>query len=116
VFNKRSIRYPLFESFDAPDMITSCARRNTSVTAPQALLMMNNALVRLHADKFSDRLRTEAGEDAKGQVERAFALALARPPSVNELADAVDYVKSAEKGLADFCQALFNLNEFVYIP
>ncbi|MEZ5400648.1 MAG: PSD1 and planctomycete cytochrome C domain-containing protein [Bryobacteraceae bacterium] len=116
VFNKRSIRYPLFESFDQPDMITSCSRRNTSVTAPQALLMMNNASVRLHAAKFAERLETEAGADARRQVERGFELALAREPKAQELASSVDFVKSGKTGLVDFCQALFNLNEFVYVP
>ncbi|MEZ5353584.1 MAG: PSD1 and planctomycete cytochrome C domain-containing protein [Bryobacteraceae bacterium] len=117
VFNKRSIRYPLFESFDQPDMITSCARRNTSVTAPQALLMMNNASIRLQAQQFAQRLRREAAQgDARDQVKLAFSLALARMPSGEELTSSVDFVQSSKTGLADFCQALFNLNEFVYTP
>ena len=48
VFSKRSIRYPLFEAFDQPNLINSCDRRNRSTIAPQALLLMNNAMV-LHA-------------------------------------------------------------------
>jgi hypothetical protein len=116
VFNKRSIRYPLFESFDQPDMITSCARRNSSITAPQALLMMNNALVRMQAREFAGRLRREAGDDARKQVEMGFELALARAAKEDEIARSVDFVKSSDTGLADFCQALFNLNEFVFMP
>jgi len=115
VFNKRSIRYPMFESFDQPDMITSCARRNTSVTAPQALLLMNNASVRMHARKFAERLQRDAGSDAHKQVDLGFELALVRLPDAEERARSLDFIQSGPQGLEDFCQALFNLNEFVFM-
>ena len=116
VFNKRTIRYPLFESFDQPDMMSSCARRNASITAPQALLMMNNAAVRLEAKEFAERLRREAGNDAAKQVDRAFELALARPPRDSERRDSVEFVRRDDNALIDFCQGLFNLNEFAFMP
>ena len=116
VFNKRTIRYPMFESFDQPDMITSCGRRNTSVTAPQALLFMNNAMVRMHAGHFAERLKKEVGDDASLQVARAFELGLARAPSPTERDRSITLIQSAPEGLLDFCQAIFNLNEFVYTP
>src|SRR5215510_1866920 len=34
VYSKRSIRYPLFETFDQPNLINSCDRRNRSTIAP----------------------------------------------------------------------------------
>jgi hypothetical protein len=34
VFSKRSIRYPLFETFDQPNLVNSCDRRNRSTIAP----------------------------------------------------------------------------------
>ena len=116
VFNKRTIRYPLFESFDQPDMMSSCARRSASITAPQALLMMNNAAVRLQARQFAERLRREAGNDAAKQVERGFALALARAPRVSEKRQSVEFVRRDDNALVDFCQGLFNLNEFAFMP
>ncbi len=115
VFSKRTIRYPMFEAFDQPDMIASCGRRNSSVTAPQALLFMNNAMVRMHASHFADRLRKEGADPAR-QVEMAFQAALARQPSQAELERSTAFVERTPKGLLDFCQALFNLNEFVYTP
>ena len=57
----------------------------------------------------------EAGEDVRAQVERAYRLALgASPQSIR--ADKSDGIilQDNPKGLAEFCQALFNLNEFVY--
>ena len=116
VFNKRSIRYPLFESFDQPDMITSCARRNSSTTAPQALLLMNNSLVRMQAAEFAARLRREADNDA-ARIRRAFELAFARTPEPKEMDEAAGFLaRGGAPALAEFCQTLFNTNEFAYLP
>jgi len=59
-------------------------------------------------------LRREAGEDVKAQVDRAYTLALGRAPSEFERTKALEFIRSNPSGLAEFCQALFNLNEFVY--
>ncbi len=114
VYSKRSIRYPLFETFDQPNLINSCERRNRSTIAPQALLLMNNNFVLLEAQKFAERLRKEAGADVQRQVERGYQLALGRAPSEFERAKTIAFMQGNPNGLAEFCQALFNLNEFVY--
>ena len=114
VFSKRSIRYPMFEAFDQPDMVTSCSRRTRSTVAPQALLLMNNAEVLVQAKHFAQRVVLEAGHTADAQVDRAFALALSRKPTATEKAKAVAFLDSTPTGLVDLCQTLFNLNEFLY--
>ena len=116
VFSKRSIPLPMLEVFDKPDTITSCARRNRSTIAPQALILMNNAFVTMQAKHFAERLKREAGTDAAKQIERAFELALSRPPTAKEKDYALTFLRSGEHALVDFCQAVMNLNEFVYIP
>jgi hypothetical protein len=116
VYSKRSIRYPLFETFDQPNLVNSCDRRNRSTIAPQALLLMNNNFVLTEAKYFAERLRREAGDDARAQVERAYRLALGRAPTAFERAKTMEFIRSNSNGpdgLADFCHALFNLNEFV---
>jgi hypothetical protein len=96
--------------------VITCARRNNSVTAPQALLLMNNAAVRIHAHKFAERLRREAAESPEAQIRRGFELGLSRPPQRSELADSPRFLDAGADALTDFCHALFNLNEFVYQP
>jgi hypothetical protein len=59
-------------------------------------------------------VKQEAGGDLARQVELSFQLALSRPPKPFELRESTAFV--AGNGLADFCLALFNLNEFVYMP
>ena len=112
VFSKRSIRYPLFEAFDQPNLVNSVDRRNRSTVAPQALLLMNNAFVLLQSEKFAERLHRDAGNDVARQIDLAFRIALARPPEAVERQKAIQFVR--QDGLAAFCHVLFNLNEFVY--
>ena len=114
VFSKRSIRYPMFEAFDQPDMVSSCSRRTRSTVAPQALLLMNNAEVLLQAKHFAQRVAVEAGHDPGAQVDRAFVLALSRKPAPSERSKALRFVGTTPTGLVDLCQTLFNLNEFLY--
>jgi Protein of unknown function (DUF1553) len=114
IYSKRSIRYPLFEIFDQPNLINSCDRRNRSTIAPQALLLMNNNFVLTEAKYFAERLRREAGDDPQAQVERAYRLALGRASTAFEREKTVEFIRSGPNGLAEFCHALFNLNEFVY--
>jgi mono/diheme cytochrome c family protein len=116
VFSKRSIRYPLFETFDQPNLVNSVDRRNRSTVAGQALLLMNNAFVVFQGAKFAERLAREAGPDPSAQVRLGFRLALGRDPDADELSRSVAFVRSGTRGLADFCQVLMNLNEFVYRP
>jgi hypothetical protein len=104
----------MFETFDQPNLINSVDRRNRSTVAPQALILMNNAFVLTHAVKFAERLRREAGADPAAQVDRAFRLALGRAPDKDERRASVAYVAGSPDALAEFCHALFNLNEFVY--
>ena len=112
VFLKRSIRYPMFETFDQPNLVNPADRRNRTVIAPQALILMNNGMVLTQSKIFAERVKKDAGVDVTKQVDRAFQLALARQPDAFERKESIAFVKKA--GLVDFCHALFNLNEFVY--
>ena len=116
VFSKRSIRYPMFETFDQPNLINSIDRRNRTTIAPQALILMNNQMVLFQAGKFAERVRSEAGADALAQVKRAVYLALGRPADAVELKTGVAFVKESADGLTEFCHILLNLNEFLYRP
>jgi hypothetical protein len=60
VFSKRTIPLPMLETFDRPDTMSSCARRNRSTIAPQALILMNNEFIGIQAKHFAQRL-AEAG-------------------------------------------------------
>ena len=116
VFSKRSIRYPMFEAFDQPNLVNSTDRRNRTTIAPQALILMNNPMVLFQAGKFAARVRDEAGADPGRQVDRAFLLALGRQPDAAERTRALEFIGESASGLDEFCHVLLNLNEFIYRP
>ncbi|HYE85791.1 MAG TPA: DUF1549 and DUF1553 domain-containing protein, partial [Vicinamibacterales bacterium] len=116
VFSKRSIRYPMFEAFDQPNLVNSTDRRNRTTIAPQALILMNNPMVLFHAGKFAQRVRAEAGGEVGRQIDRAYLLALGRAPDTSERVRAARFISESSSGLEEFCHVLLNLNEFVYRP
>jgi hypothetical protein len=103
-----------FGAFDCPDAGQVAPRRNQSTTPLQALNLLNSRFMVQQAELLAARLTREAGDEAGPQVERAFQLALSRAPADEEKEAAMRLI--AEHGLAVFCRALFNCNEFVYLP
>ena len=77
---KRNLRVPMMETFDLPENAVSCARRNVSTVAPQALTLLNSPFATETSRAFADRVTREAGDDPAAQIEHAFALALQRAP------------------------------------
>jgi hypothetical protein len=116
IFSKRTIPLPMLEVFDKPDTNLACSRRNRSTIAPQALILMNSSFVLSQSKRFAQRLELEAGHDPAKQIERAYEIALGRKPAPNELSIAKSFFEGNPDGLVDFCQTIFNLNEFAYAP
>ncbi len=109
----RMQRDPTFGVFDCPDASQSVAKRNISTTALQSLNLLNSPFMMQQAGLFAERLAREFPEDSAGQVRRAFKLVFAREPDAEELSGAQRLI--ADAGLPQFCRALFNANEFVFV-
>ena len=120
LLNKRTVRLPFLANFDQPDTMTSCPARPASTHALQALSLMNSDFMQEQSNALAVRLerecpQTDLSEARPCQVRRAFKVALARAPRPAEAAMAHRFF--AKGGLLpDFCLALLNRNEFVYIP
>ncbi len=56
----------------------------------------------------------EAGDDLAKQINRVYQLALNRNASADELGDAEPVVR--QHGLTVLCRAIFNSNEFLFVP
>jgi hypothetical protein len=115
LYNKRSVRLPLLSAFDQPDAITSCPVRPVSTHALQALSMFNSSFMHEVSADFAKRLTTSCGADRNCQIRTAWTLALTRLPRAEETKLARDFFRSGGS-LQDFCLALFNRNEFLYVP
>jgi hypothetical protein len=82
----RSAPYPLFTTFDAPDFQSVCTRRLRSNTPLQALTVANDLAFVEIAQGLAARVLSELPEsNVADRLNRAFLLALARPPSDREL-------------------------------
>jgi hypothetical protein len=130
IVQKRSVLLPMLQVFDLPDPIISCGRRHQSTVAPQALALLNSSFSARMARAFAARVAREAGAEPASQINRAFWLALARPPDREEQEKLLAMLErhrrlhqqkpttgaSAEQAaLVDLCRVLLNLNEFMYI-
>ncbi len=125
---KRSKLIPMLQVFDAPDGLVGLAERPATTIAPQALLLMNNPHVRSWARGFARRIAPAETRSVEQAVTAGYNVALGRRPTEGELADSAAFVRSQlasyqavgdkdarELALADFCQVLMCLNEFVYV-
>ncbi len=103
-FIVRSVPDPFMDRLDCPDPSILTAKRNTTITAVQALTLLNNPFVLRMADEFAARWST--GDEA-------FRLALGRQASAREreIFDA----HAAKFGKASAARLLFNMNEFVFV-
>jgi mono/diheme cytochrome c family protein len=123
------------ENFDFPAMNPNCIERRDSTIAPQALYLLNNAMIGQLAEHFAQRVLSEAGADPAAEVERAFRIALSRPPTTDERRMGEDALRglahawaarlgkdgqqeseaAKTKALATFCHAIMNSAGFLYI-
>jgi len=115
LYNKRSVRLPLFTAFDQPDAITSCPVRPVSTHALQALSLFNSGFMQEVSQAFAARLEKSCGNRRGCRIDSAWLLALSRRPRPEENRLAVKFFSSGGT-LPDFCLALFNRNEFIYVP
>jgi hypothetical protein len=141
VLAKRNQRLPLLDVFDLPDMHHSCAMRSVTTTAPQALLMLNSRQTFELAGRWAGRLLERYYNDAEGLVAEAYLTAFGRSAAPDEVAAALEFLETQSQfaeqppervtdpqvdgsgesrgpkltTVTDFCHAMFNANEFVYV-
>ena len=112
VYQRRSLPYPMFDTFDHPDMNFTAGARHVSTVPTQALTLLNNPFVLSQAGFFAERIAREAKEP-RAQVDLAYRIALARPAAEQEIAIGTELI--AKQSLAAFAHVVLNLDEFIYL-
>ena len=112
-FVVRSQTQPFMTCLDCADPSMRVERRNESISALQALALLNNGFMMVQARQFAERVVQDAGGDPAAQVRRAFELGLGRDPAPDEAA-ALGEVADVH-GLANVCRVILNLNEFAFV-
>lgn len=130
---KRCLPIPFLQAFDLPETTVSCARRDTTVVAPQALMLLNSPESVRYAQALADRVQgtqtidLDDAASTKRLVDTLFNMALNRISTADERQLSFEFLQrhqvehqdaGAEAGrlaLVDLCRAILNLNEFAYI-
>jgi hypothetical protein len=143
LFARRNLRYPVLDAFDRPDAQASCAARNRSTTAPQSLLLLNSEFTLTAARRLAGGVLRQAGSDVDRQIAVAHRRVFGRMPDDAELRTGEEFLArqealisreqrpmnqlalpmpagdgiapSAAAALVDYCVAMFNANEFLYL-
>jgi len=111
-FIVRSVPDPLMECLDCPDPSLLAPKRNTTLTALQALSLWNNALFVRQAELLAVRAQA-ASSDLAGQITAAHRWALSRSPRDDESQLLAEH--ATRHGLASACRLILNCNEFVFV-
>jgi hypothetical protein len=110
-----------FHVFDVDNGKLPNPVRNRSITALQALTLMNSPLVEEAAKEFGRRLMKEANDDLGQAVELGFKMALGRAPAPAEAEGVLKHLKScsgcevASQGAEKLGWLLMNLDEFLFV-
>jgi hypothetical protein len=110
-FLVRSVPDPFMDRLDCPDPSLLTPKRSTTLTAIQALALLNNPFVVRMSEHFAARV--VGSGDIAAQVRMAHRLAFGRVPSDAELHRLSAY--AGRNGMANTCRLLFNSNEFVFV-
>jgi len=111
-FIVRSQPDPFMTTLDCADSSQSTPKRDETLTALQALSLLNNKFTLHMAGQFAERIRNES-KTLKGQIRRAHQLTTGRQPTAKELTALHTYAQT--HGLSNLCRVLFNLSEFTYV-
>ncbi|HYI95034.1 MAG TPA: PSD1 and planctomycete cytochrome C domain-containing protein [Bryobacteraceae bacterium] len=114
---KRSMIVPMLDVLDFCDTSRSSAKRINTSVAPQALTLFNGDFVNRQARHLASRLVREAGPDINRQIEYAYRLSFARPPSASEISTMLRFVQDqggGESAMEQLCRVILNMNEFAY--
>jgi mono/diheme cytochrome c family protein len=111
-FIVRSVPDPFMECLDCADPSLLTPKRNTTLTALQALSLLNNQFMVRQAEHFAARLEAAAA-DREQQIALAYQLAFGREPTEIERRLVADY--ATHNGLANMCRVILNSNEFLFV-
>jgi hypothetical protein len=112
-FIVRSQQQPFMTTLDCADPSLRVDRRNESLSALQALTLLNNGFMVAMSKHFAEHVAAKKPGDLSAQVSDAFLTALGRSATPEEVSELTEYAK--KHGLANYCRLLLNLNEFAFV-
>ncbi|QDT44862.1 Planctomycete cytochrome C [Gimesia alba] len=111
-FVVRSVPDPFMESLDCADPSQITPKRIPTLTALQALSLMNDQFMVSMSEFYSQKMEAEAA-DLPAQIRLAFETSLGRTPNSAELQ--ILQTIGKQHGMKNVCRLIFNSNEFIFI-
>jgi hypothetical protein len=121
LMQQRIRQNPYLGTFDGADTNAVTGQRRSDTPPHQALFMMNSKFAHRQAQLLAERVVRERAEPA-ARVRRAFELAVGRPATEAEVAEAVEYVEGLKASAggepaawASYLRVVLSSNEFVFV-
>lgn len=143
LFVRRNLRYPMFDVFDRPDTNASCPLRHESTTATQSLELFNSEFSLRCARHLAGMLLRSEPANRTNRLQEAYLRVFGRRANEDVVRLAEAFLDRQQESLrtdrrtpadlalpvgapddgdpfaastwVDFCLALLNANEFVYV-
>ncbi len=111
-FVVRSVTNPFLDTLDCADPNVSTPKRNQTLTALQALALLNDPFILKQAKYLEEKLKKDES-DLKRQIEKLIYLILNRKATKEEVTELFSFTQ--KNGLANSARLLWNLNEFLFV-
>ncbi|MET0380191.1 MAG: DUF1549 and DUF1553 domain-containing protein [Spongiibacteraceae bacterium] len=96
VFTRRSVAYPLLDTFDMASPQQVHSKRSVTTTPLQALALANSELVFQWSQALAGRVIAEAGSDPGAELDRLYEILFARKPDRSERAQLEKFLAGQE--------------------
>ena len=103
-FLVRSVPDPFMDRLDCPDSSLLTPKRTTTITAIQALAVLNNPFVVRMAEHIAERIKT---------ADEAYRLIFGHQAKEDEAKLLREF--ASKYGMPSLCRVLLNSNEFVFV-
>jgi hypothetical protein len=101
VFVRRSVAYPLTQTFDPADPSAPHHKRSVTTTPLQALTLFNSDVVFGWSQALAGRVIREAKNDDNARLDRLYEVLFARAPNKQERTVLKDFLDKQEKVIGD---------------
>lgn len=108
----RTLPDPFMEALDCPDGSQLTPKRTASVSALQALALLNDRFT-VRVSEYLAARAAKAGADGPAQIRAIYRFTVSREPTPRETQLLSDYL--AKYGLANACRVVLNGNEFMFV-
>lgn len=101
IFTRRSLPYPLLETFDMANAQQIHSKRDVTTTPLQALTLYNSDIVFKWSQALAGRVLNEAGSDESAQLDRLYQILFSRIPTAAEKETLRAFLNQHQKTIAE---------------